>query len=63
MNNNHFSREAREKTATNVTFNQVILAALFTAAFISLGAIITGYSGVIEVECSSDGCKAIIDGS
>ena len=37
--------------------------ALIIVGIICVGAILAKYPGVIEVECSSDGCRVVIDGT
>jgi hypothetical protein len=44
------------------SLNQVAVAALLITGLITFAAVLSGYSGLIEFQCSSSGCKALIDG-
>ncbi|NER78081.1 MAG: hypothetical protein F6K42_00595 [Leptolyngbya sp. SIO1D8] len=43
-------------------FNQVLIAVLMIAGLIAMGAIFTQYPGLIEMQCSTSGCRFVIDG-
>lgn len=42
-------------------FNQIALAALLVAGGVALSAIFSGYTGLIELQCSSGGCRVVLD--
>ena len=44
------------------TLNRVLIAALIVAGLISMGAIFARYPGLIQIQCSTEGCELIIDG-
>lgn len=43
-------------------FNQVAVTALIVVGVIATGAMTSRYAGLIELQCGSEGCKAVIDG-
>ena len=43
-------------------FNQIAIAALIIVSAIAFGAMASGYTGLIELQCGSQGCRFVIDG-
>lgn len=41
--------------------NQIAIAALLVVGGIAVTAMFSGYTGLIELQCSSDGCRVVID--
>jgi Na+/H+-translocating membrane pyrophosphatase len=45
------------------SLNQILITAFLVAGAIAVGAVLSGYSGFIELQCSSEaGCRILIDG-
>ena len=47
---------------TGFRFNQIAVAALTVVSAITFGAMASGYTGLIELQCGSQGCRFVIDG-
>ena len=41
--------------------NQIAVAALLVVGGITVAAMFSGYTGLIELQCSSEGCRVVID--
>ena len=42
--------------------NQIAIAALAVVGAIGVAAMFSDYAGLIEFQCSTDGCRVVIDG-
>lgn len=42
--------------------NQIVIAALIVVGVIAVTGMFSGFSGFIELQCSSNGCRFVIDG-
>ncbi len=44
------------------TLNQIAIAALACVGVVVLSAVFSKYPGLIELQCTPDGCRVVIDG-